>query len=96
MCRSCKALNTDFRIDLSSDLIKAIAIARDNLANGTISDITTEGFCKPFDKLVSPDKWEHDVLMYRFRCNTCGQAFELAAETYSGPVGWWKSIDIRR
>jgi hypothetical protein len=41
MCPSCKDLNTEFQIKLPSDLRKAIAVTRDNLADGTISDVTT-------------------------------------------------------
>ena len=48
MCPSCKDLNIEFRIKLPSDLRKAIAVARDNLADGTISDVTiSDG--KPFE-----------------------------------------------
>lgn len=89
MCPSCKDLNIEFRIKVPSDLRQAIAVTRDNLADGTISDVTTGGDCKPFDELVSSGKWE-DVLRYHFRCNTCGQKFELYAETYHGSGGWWK------
>jgi len=92
MCSFCKDLNTEFRIKLPSDLKKAIAVTRDNLVDGTISDITTGGDCKPFDELVSSGKWD-DVLLYHFKCNTCGQLFELSAETYHGSGGWWKPID---
>jgi len=92
MCPSCKDLNIEFQIKLPSDLRQAIAVTRDNLADGTISDVTTGGDCKPFDELVSSGKWD-DVLMYRFKCNTCGQLFELSAETYHGAGGWWKPVD---
>ena len=92
MCSSCKDLNTEFRIKFPSDLRKAIAVTRDNLADGTISNVTTAGDCKPFDELVTSGKWD-DVLLYHFKCNTCGQLFELSAETYHGAGGWWKPVD---
>lgn len=92
MCPSCKELNIEFRIRLSSDLRQAIAVTRDNLADGTISDVTTGGDCKLFDELVSSGKWD-DVLLYHFKCNTCGQLFELSAETYHGAGGWWKPVN---
>ena len=91
MCSSCKDLNTEFLIRLPSDLRQAILVTRDNLADGTISDVTTGGDCKPFDELVSSGKWD-DVFLYRFRCNTCGQLFELSAETYHGAGGRWKPV----
>jgi len=91
MCPSCKDLNTEFQIKLPSDLRQAIAVTRDNLADGTISDVTTGGDCKSFDELVSSGKWD-DVLLYHFRCNTCRQVFELSAETYHGAGGWWKPV----
>ena len=92
MCPSCKDLNTEFQIKLPSDLRKAIAVTRDNLADGTISDVTTHGFYKSFDELISLGKWD-DVLLYHFKCNTCGQLFALSAETYHGSGGVWKPID---
>jgi len=92
MCPSCKDLNIDFRIKVPSDLRKAIAVARDSLADGTISEVTAGGDYKPFAELASSDKWE-DVLRYHFMCNTCGQRFELSAETYHGSGGWWKPVD---
>jgi hypothetical protein len=91
MCPSCKDLNIEFRIKLPSDLRKAIAVARDNLADCTIADVTfSDG--KPFEELVSSGKWE-DILLYHFQCNTCEQRFELSAETYHGSGGWWKPVD---
>lgn len=86
MCPSCKDLNIEFQIRLPSDLKQAIAVTRDNLADGTISDVTTGEDCKPFDELVSSGKW-NDVLLYHFRCNTCSQLFELSAETYTAREG---------
>ena len=91
MCPSCNDLNIEFRIKLPDDLRQAIAVTSDNLADGTISDVTTDGDCKPFDELVSSGKWD-DVLLYRFKCNTCGQLFELSAETYHGAGGWWRPV----
>lgn len=92
MCNSCKALNLEFKIKLPSELKKAFAVARDNLADSTISNITTGGDCKPFDELVASGKWD-DVLRYHFQCNSCGQKFELSAETYHGAGGWWKPVE---
>jgi hypothetical protein len=71
-------------------LLRPIAVARDNLAGGTISNITTDE-SKPFAELVTSDKWD-DVLLYHFQYNTCGQRFELSAETYHGLGGWWKTV----
>jgi hypothetical protein len=92
MCPSCKDLNIEFPIRFPSDLRRAIAVTRDNLADGTISDITPAGAWKPFEELVSTGKWE-DILRYHFRCNTCEQRFELYAETYHGSGGWWKPVN---
>lgn len=91
MCSSCQDLNTEFRIRRPSDLQKAIAVARDNLADGTLSDVAADANSKPFDELVSSGKWD-DILLYHFQCSTCGQMFELSAETYHGAGGWWKPV----
>jgi len=92
VCPSCKDLNIEFPIKFPSDLRKAIAVTRDNLADGTILDITIGGDCKPFEKLISSGQWD-DVLQYHFQCNRCGQLFELHAETYHGSGGWWKPVE---
>ena len=92
MCPSCKDLNLEFQIKLPSDLRQAIAVTHDNLNDGTISDITIDPDCKPFAELDSSGKWD-DVLHYHFQCNTCGQRFELSAETYHGAGGWWRPIN---
>jgi hypothetical protein len=92
MCPSCKDLNIEFIIRFPSDLRQAIAVTRDNLADGTISDVTTDGDGKPFHELSSSGKWD-DVLHYRFQCISCGQLFELHAETYHGSGGWWKPVE---
>ena len=57
MCTHCKDLNTEFRTKLPADLRQAIAVTRYSLADGTISNVTTGGDCKPFDELVSSGKW---------------------------------------
>lgn len=93
MCPSCKDLDIEFKIRFPSDLRQAIAVTRDNLADGTISDATVGGDGKPFDELVSSGRWD-DVLHYRFQCNTCGKLFELHAETYHGSGGWWKPVSV--
>jgi hypothetical protein len=90
MCPSCKDLNVEYKVKLPSDLRKAIAVARDNLADGMISDVTT-GHGRLFDELTTSGKWD-DVLLYHFQCNTCGQKFELSVETYHGSGGWWKPV----
>ena len=92
MCSSCKDLNIEFQIKLPSDLRQAIAVTRDNLADGTISDITMGGDGRTFEELISSGKWD-DLLRYRFQCNACGQLFELTAETYHGAGGWWKPVE---
>jgi hypothetical protein len=91
MCPACKDLNIEFQIRFPSDLRKAIAVTRDNLADGTISDIT-QGDGMPFHELVSASQWD-DALLYYFQCNACGQLFKLYAETYHGRGGWWKPVD---
>lgn len=88
---SCKDLNTEFQIRFPSDLRQAIAVTRDKLADGTISDVTTGGDYKSFHELVSPGKWD-DALLYRFKCNSGGQLFELSVENYHGRGGWWKPV----
>lgn len=91
MCLSCSDLNIEFQIRFPSDLRQAIAVTRDNLADGTIAEVPTGGEGMPFNELDPSGKWE-DILRYHFKCNTCGQVFELFAETYHGSGGWWKPL----
>ena len=91
-CEKCKDLNTIFRISMPGDLKQAIRVAKDNVADGTISVIeNAEKISQPFFQLSESGTWD-DIVHYEFKCNSCGQKFHLVAETYHGTGGEWKPI----
>jgi hypothetical protein len=86
-------LRTVFPIRLPSDLKQAIRIAKQNVADGTISVVESETGQGPgpFDQLTESGGWD-DLANYVFACNSCGQRFQLSAETYHGAGGEWKPL----
>ena len=92
-CDKCKDLNTVFRINMPGDLKQAIRIAKQNVADGTISvvDNETGQWSMPFEQL-SQNGWD-DLVYFVFSCTLCGQKFLLSAETYHGAGGEWKPLN---
>jgi len=93
-CLNCKDLQVEFRIASPSDLRKAIAVVRDNVADGTLKDITqpqTTLSQKSFSELARDETWD-DVLLYYFECQYCSEQFALHAETYHGSGGSWSIV----
>jgi len=92
-CERCRALNMFFKIKLPNDLKKVIRIAKENIADNTLSlsEEETGLWSGPFSKLSSDGCWE-DFVYYVFKCNSCGKKFELSAETYHGSGGHWKPL----
>ena len=90
-CEKCKDLDQVFTIKLPSDLKKAIRIAKENVADGTLRVLEEQKWKTPFN-VVTPDGGWDDVFSYIFVCNSCGNRFELVAETYHGSGGHWKPL----
>jgi hypothetical protein len=92
-CKRCASLRQRFEIRSPADLAKAIRVARDNVADGTIVEIPSksEVVHEPFAEVAPNGPWE-DVVGYGFRCMTCGQLFYLSAETYHGSGGEWRPV----
>jgi hypothetical protein len=92
-CERCSNLNTVFRIKLPEELKQAIRIAKENVANETISVVENETnhWSQPFNQLTASGGWD-DIVSYVFVCNSCGQRFQLSAETYHGSGGEWKPL----
>ena len=71
---------------------QAIAVVRDNLADGTLKEISPEQSGLPqrsFSEVASSGQWD-DVLVYRFQCQHCSEQFILDAETFHGSGGAWR------
>lgn len=92
-CERCKDLNTMFRIRTPKDLSHAIRIAKESLADKTISTVGDETgkWSRPFDKVDAEGGWD-DIVEYVFACNSCGRRFQLSAETYHGSSGEWRPL----
>ena len=89
-CARCTDLRVTYPIRTPGDLTKAIRVVRDNVADGTLLDVTQPGEIASgqFAGLAEQGLWP-DYLEYHFRCSACGQGFKLTAETYHGSGGGW-------
>jgi len=76
-----------------SEFAKAIRIARANLLDGTLDQLPTRDIgATPILSLAESGPWD-DILLYEFRCRSCGAQFRLSAETYHGQGGSWMPIE---
>ena len=88
-CEKCADLCLEYEIHSPSDLHKAFAVARDNIADGTIREISAQSFWGAASALDEGGSWPSDHLFYQFECRRCGERFDLYAETYHGRGGAW-------
>ena len=90
-CARCKELAVEFQIRVPSELKSAIRIARDNLADHTIREVTSHNVSgrRAFADVAADAPYD-DVLSYEFECCSCAQKFTLTAETYHGSGGKWQ------
>lgn len=93
VCQLCADLRRRFEIRSPADLAKAIRVARDNVADGTIVEVRSRSQFQrePFSSVSPEGPWD-DVVEYGFRCTSCGQLFSLRAETYHGSGGEWRPV----
>lgn len=89
-CTQCQDLQVRFEISHPSELRKAMRVAKDNVADGTLSVVggNDEAWTTPFDQASVEGPWD-DIVHYKFKCNHCGMQFSLSAETYHGRGGSW-------
>lgn len=90
-CEKCSDLQNRFEIRTPEELTKVIRVARANLADGTLSDITQPAHSptSAFSKLAETAPWP-DYVEHYFRCTTCGYGFRLSADTLHGAGGEWE------
>jgi hypothetical protein len=90
-CAQCNDLCVRFPIRQPNDLRRAIDIAKQNVADGTISELNEPSPSSQvsFSALSAGENWS-DVVAYKFKCNSCGELFSLHAETYHGSGGYWE------
>jgi len=95
-CSFCKDLCIEYQISSPSDLRQAVAVVRDNLADGTLREIGSEQSGlpqRPFSEVASSGQWD-DVLVYQFQCQHCSEQFILEAETFHGSGGAWRPVKV--
>lgn len=90
-CEKCKDLCVRFAIRQPHELRRAIQIAKQNLDDGTITEVPNSNPISQvtFAALAKGEQWD-DIIGYRFRCSSCGELFSLHAETYHGRGGYWE------
>jgi hypothetical protein len=90
-CEKCQELYLRYEIRSPRELRRAIAIAQQNVADGTVSELADQNPLgqPPFQSLCAEGPSD-DHIAYRFKCNACGEVFSLHAETYHGRGGAWE------
>jgi hypothetical protein len=89
-CEECRALNTH-SFSSHTDLVNALQVAAGELDRGVLAPVSAADRTIPeqiairsaLDSGALPD-----IVLYRFRCTVCGDAFELAADTSVGNGEW--------
>jgi hypothetical protein len=94
-CNRCSDLCVTYPIRSPRELDKALAIANANLQDATIEEVMLPSGTPILEPRVSfaslaAGTDRPDLVNYRFRCTSCGEAFALVAETYHGSGGSWR------
>jgi hypothetical protein len=90
-CEKCADLCVGYAICHPRELRKAIEIAAENIADGTLVELIPDHPCVAitFSELSKGVRWD-DYVEYHFRCLHCSKSFWLHAETYHGSGGYWE------
>ena len=89
-CGRCSDLRQEYEIRTPGELRQAIRVARDNLADGALRDMTPPASADvDFAQLCVDGPWP-DFVEHYFECATCGWRFRLAVDTYHGYRGGWE------
>lgn len=95
-CEECHDLNTH-RFRSSADLVNALQVAAGEVDRGVLATVTT-GKDRAVDRSVAEEEALRSLaeagalpgdVAYHFRCNICGDGFELLADVSAG-TGEWK------
>jgi len=89
-CERCSDLRLSYDIRTPGELRHAVRVARENLADGTLRDVTPRTLAEVgFAGLPENGPWPDLVECY-FECTACGWRFRLAVDTYHGTDGNWE------
>lgn len=94
-CEKCADLCVEYEIRSPGDLGQAFAVVRDNIADGTIREVSgSESYLVTAKALAEGGPWPGDLLSYQFACRSCGEMFNLNVETYHGSGGAWRQASV--
>ena len=93
-CAKCAELRVEHAIRSPGELRKAISVIRSEIEAGTLSEVPTgegdDGSRTSFARLLGGTL--DDIVLCRFRCNGCGERFDLSCETFHGSGGTWSPL----
>jgi hypothetical protein len=87
-CPRCDDLCQEVPIRGPRELEKVVRVARANLEDGTIVEITSGEESTPLSTWTSNGPLP-DIMRTEFRCIACGEVFLLRRDTYHGRAGSW-------
>jgi hypothetical protein len=95
-CDRCRELHTH-KLQVPKYLLNAVAVALDNVQHGTLREVPVKSGTLPeqlpLASFAESASWP-DIVTYRFRCEACGQRFELFADTYHGTGRWEQEGEV--
>lgn len=90
-CEECRALNTH-SFSSHTDLVNALQVAAGEMDRGVLVPVVTADRSIS-EQIAIGSALESgafpNVVLYRFKCTVCGDAFELSADT-AAAYGAWK------
>ncbi|MES9980651.1 MAG: hypothetical protein ABW107_18115, partial [Candidatus Thiodiazotropha sp. 6PLUC5] len=90
-CDRCIRLISGTPIKLPSDLKRVIKKVDEAVNNGVLKYAGAGQSGEPFEQLAKGGHWG-DIVNNYFSCASCGQLFNLHAETYHGAGGAFEKI----
>src|SRR5690242_16323298 len=94
-CPRCEDLCRQVPIRTPGELEKVALVAKANLEDRTIVEITSGEGSTPFSTLMR-DRPLPDLIRAEFRCVDCGEFFLLRCENYHGGGGNWSHTPPRQ
>lgn len=89
-CHQCSTLKERRKIWGLQGLADAIVSAKAAVAEGVLVELDSGPMAGAIAFAdLNPNGPYDDLLLYNFSCTSCGQQFQLSAETYHGSGGSW-------
>lgn len=94
-CARCDDLCQEVPIRTLGELEEVVRVARANLEDGTIVEITNGEEPMPLPTLTRNAPMP-DIIRTEFKCMECGEVFLLRCESYHGGGGSWSHTSLRQ